>query len=107
MYRIRRVWETKPREARAVATLVAKVGHIYEKAGQRGPSTVTFNGGTVPGKPNRVYMEWTEEVINSPYRGENEFPEMGDLGQQIRDRTDRSWIDFYELMTPDKEQARD
>ena len=102
MYVIRRVWKTKPREVRRVASLVAEVGRIYGKSGQREPVRVTFNGGTVPGDSNMVAMEWTSPVIDSPYRADNELPDTGNLGQQIRDLTDESWIEFSELLTPDK-----
>ena len=63
---------------------------------------VYFNGGTLPGDKDRVYMEWTAEVIESPYRGDNDMPSTGPLGQQLRDITEGSCIVFYELLTPDK-----
>ena len=102
MYVIRRVWSTKPREARRVATLVAEVAQHYEQAGQRESVRVYFNGGTVPGDRDRVYMEWMAETIESPYRGANQRPDTGDLGARIRDLTLESWIEFYEVLTPDK-----
>ena len=100
MYVIKRVWETKPREARRVASLVAQIGRIYESVDQREPSRISFNGGTVPGESDRVYMEWTAPVIDSPYRGDNDLPDTGDIGQQIRDLTVRSWIEFNEAAHP-------
>ena len=102
MYVIRRVWETKPREARRAATIVAEIGKIYEEKGQREPVRVYFNSGTTPGERNRVYMEWTAPVIESPYRGDNELPDSGSLGQRLREITEGTWIEFYELLTPDK-----
>ena len=102
MYVVRRVWATKPREARRVASIVAEVGKIYEESGQRDPVRVYFNSGTVPGDQHRVYMEWTADVIDSPYRGDNELPDTGRLGQLLRDLTEESWIEFFELLTPDK-----
>ncbi len=107
MYVIRRVWETKPREARRAATIVSEIGKIYEASGQRDPVRVYFNGGTTPGEKDRVYMEWTAEVIESPYRGDNQFPDTGNLGQRLRDITEGSWIEFYELLTPDKAMPLD
>ena len=88
MYVIRRVWITKPREARRAASIAAEIGRIYEDAEQRDSNIVT--------------MEWTAETIESPYRGDNELPDTGDLGQRLRDITEESWIEFYELLTPDK-----
>ena len=105
MYVIRRVWETKPREARRAATIAAEIGKIYEGTGQREPVRVYFNGGTLPGERNVVYMEWTAEVLESPYRGDNELPDTGGLGKQLRELTEDNWIEFYELLTPDKAVA--
>ena len=69
MYLIRRVYEVKSGTARRVATLVKQQGDTYTAADQRSEVRVYFNGGTVPGDNNRVYMEWTDETIGSPYRG--------------------------------------
>ena len=102
MYVIRRVWVTKSRQARQVASLVAELGQIYEASGQRENVRVYFNGGTLPGERDVVYMEWTAPVIDSPYRGDNALPDTGAVGQKVRDLTEDSWIEFYELLTPDK-----
>ncbi len=103
MYLIRRVWHVKPREARRVATAAAIVGKAYEEAGQRSATTVYFNGGTLPGERNIVVMEWTEDVIESPYRAGNTFPQgLSELGALLRESSVDSWIEFYELMTDDK-----
>ena len=53
MYVIRRVWVTKSRQARQVASLVAEIGGIYEESGQRENVRVYFNGGTLPGGARR------------------------------------------------------
>ena len=102
VYVIKRVWVAKRREARRVATIVAEIGKIYEDVGQREPVRVYFNGGTLPGERDVVYMEWTAPVIESPYRGDNELPATGDLGVKLRELTEDSWIEFYELLSPDK-----
>ena len=102
MYVIRRVWATKPREARTVASIVAEIGTIYEASGQREPVRVYVNRGTLPGERNVVSMEWTAPVLESPYRGDNALPDTGALSQALRDLTEDSWIEFYELLTPDK-----
>jgi len=105
MYVITRVWETKPREARRAATLAALIGEVYEKAGQRSQIQVSFNGGTLPGETDRVYMRWIAERIESPYRGSNEIPaEAQELGTKMREITLGSWISFEELLTVDKRQ---
>ena len=68
MYVIRRVYDVKPGMARKVATLLQQQGDAYSAAGQRGEVTVYFNGGTVPGDNNKVYMQWNDDTIDSPYR---------------------------------------
>lgn len=105
MYVIRRVWSTLPREARRVATLVAEIAEVYERAGQRSNTRVSFNGGTVPGDKDLVVMEWTAETIESPYRAGNEIPqEARDLSAKVRELTTDQWIEFAELYTPEKAQ---
>ena len=105
MYVVTRVWEAKPMESRRAATLAALIGEVYEKTGQRSSVQVSFNGGTLPGEMNRVYMRWIEDKIESPYRGGNEIPEEArGLGAKIREITVRSWIEFEELLTEDKRQ---
>ncbi|MGI9647242.1 MAG: hypothetical protein ACR2OI_01865 [Acidimicrobiia bacterium] len=104
MYVVRRVWDTKPGEGRRVASLVAAMGEEYESVEKRSSSRVYFNTGTVPGERNRVYMEWTEDVIASPYRDDvvSSPPRAQDLYAKVRELTVDSWIEFYELMTPEK-----
>lgn len=104
-YVIRRVYEVKPGAARKVATVVAKQSELYEEAGQRSPARVYFNGGTVPGEKDRVYMEWTADVLDSPYREGNVIPQsVRDAGSASRDLVIDSYIEFYEQMTPAKFQ---
>jgi hypothetical protein len=104
MYLIRRAWRVaEPRDTRLAATIVAELGNVYEDSGQRSPSRVYFNGGTTPGEKGVVYMEWTADVIESPYREGNVFPSFPEgLGPRLREITTESWIEFHELMTPAK-----
>jgi hypothetical protein len=104
MYVITRVYETKPGKARLAATLAAKICEVYEDAGQRGQVTVSFNGGTLPGETNRAYMRWVAEKIESPYRGENTLPDTSEFGSQLAEATVRNWIEFEDLLSPDKYQ---
>ena len=97
MYLVRRVWKVKPRATRQVAALLAEMGKQYEDAGQRSPTRVYWSGGTVPGPANTVYMDWTEEALQSPYRAGNEIPGMGDLGAQLRELTEDNYVEFYEM----------
>ena len=104
-YVIRRVYEVKPGSARRVATTLAKQAALYEEAGQRSPSRIYFNGGTLPGEKDRVYMEWTADVIASPYREGNQIPQtVMDAGAANRDLVIGNHIEFFELLTPSKHQ---
>ena len=103
MYVIRRVFEVKPGMARRYATIAMKIAEVYERSGQRSPARIYFNGGTLPGEKNWVYMEWTADIIDSPYREGNTIPqEVRDIGASGRDLVVDNWIEFYELMTPGK-----
>jgi len=105
MYLIRRVYEVKPGLARKVATLVQRQGDIYTAAGQRSKVLVYFNGGTVPGLNNRVYMEWTDETIESPMREGLDLPkEALQIGANVRELIEDQYIEFFEMMIPAKMQ---
>jgi len=103
MYLIRRVYDVKPGMAVKVAQVLANVAKIYEKSGQRGPTKIYFNGGTLPGDKNVVYMEWQDESIVSPYRESNKIPqEVFEVGGEIREHLIDQRIEFFELLNPDK-----
>ena len=103
MYLIRRVYDVKPGMAMKVAQVLDNVAKIYEKSGQRGPTKIYFNGGTLPGDKNVVYMEWQDESIVSPYRKSNKIPpEVFEVGGEIREHLIDQRIEFFELLNPDK-----
>ena len=103
MYLIRRVYDVKPGMAVKVAQVLANVAKIYEKSGQRGPTKIYFNGGTLPGHKNVVYMEWQDDSIVSPYREGNKIPpEVFEVGGEIREHLIDQRIEFFELLNPDK-----
>ena len=103
MYLIRRVYDVKPGMAMKVAHVLANVAKIYEKSGQRGPTKIYFNGGTLPGDKNVVYMEWQDESIKSPYREGNKIPpEALEVGSQVREHVTDQRIEFFELFNLDK-----
>ena len=101
MYLIRRVYKVKPGMTRKAAELIQKIGKLYEEAGQRSPVRVYWSGYTVPGPTNTVYMDWVQEKIESPYREGNVSPGSGDLGAQLREIQEESYIEFYEMQVPD------
>ena len=104
MYLVRRVYKTKPGQARKVATIVQEQGDMYNAAGQLFRSKILLNGGTVPGENNVVYLEWIDEKIDSPYREGNKIPkEILDKGKELL-LIEEQYIQFYELMIPAKMQ---
>jgi hypothetical protein len=64
---------------------------------------VSFNGGTCPGEKHRVYMTWTAETIESPFRADNTMPPAYVELRAERDKlvTD-TWIEINELLNSDK-----
>ena len=101
MYVIRRVFKVRPGTTREAAEVIWKMGKQYEDAGQRSPSRVYTSGGSVPGPANTVYMEWTEETIQSPYREGLPYPEgVTELYHQLREVQEESYIEFYEMYLP-------
>ena len=100
MYLIRRVFKVKPGATRRAAELIHQIGKRYEEAGQRAPVRVYWSGSTMPGPANTVYMDWVQEQIDSPYRQDNDLPDVRDLGQQLRELQEESHIEFYEMYVP-------
>ncbi len=105
MYLLRRIYKTKPGQARKVASLVSKQAQLYHDAGHRGEFRVSFNGATMPGEQDIVVLEWTDEAIMSPMREGNDLPQDAlAVGGQVRELIESQRIEFQELMTPDKYQ---
>jgi hypothetical protein len=103
LYLIRRIYTTKPGEARNVAMRVQKQAQAYRDAGQRSPFRVTYNGGTLPGDQNVVVLDWTDDSLMSPSREGHSLPQEAlDLGGEIRPLLESQRIEFLEML-PDLE----
>ena len=101
MYRIRRVYRTKPGEAGNVAKLVYAQAKLYRDAGHRGDFSVSYNGYTLPGERNIVILEWTDDKIMSPGREGNNIPqEIMEAGMKYRPLLEEQRIEFYEMVDP-------
>ena len=99
MYRIRRVYRTKPGEAGNVAKLVYAQAKIYRDSGHRSDFTVSYNGYTLPGEQNIVILEWTDDKIMSPSRQGNNIPkESMEAGAKYRPLLESQHIEFYEMV---------
>jgi len=104
MFLVRRVFKAKARKVWEAASVINEMGIEYEKSGQRNESRIYVNAGTTPGEYGSIYMEWTAEVLESAYRGDNEIPSRikDELGPMLRELVESQSIEFYELFTPDK-----
>ena len=99
MYKLRRVYRTKPGEATNVAKLVFKQAKMYKDAGHRGDLTVSYNGYTLPGEQNIVVLEWQQDSIMSPSRPGNNIPkEIMEAGAKYRPFLESQHIEFYEMI---------
>jgi len=99
MYKLRRVYRTKPGEATNVAKLVFKQAKMYKDAGHRGDFTVSYNGYTLPGEQNIVVLEWQQDSIMSPTRPGNNIPkEIMEAGAKYRPFLESQHIEFYEMI---------
>ncbi len=104
MYLIRRIFNTKPGEARRVAVLLQKQAQAYRDAGQRSEYRVSYNGATLPGEQNVVVLDWTDDTIMSPSREGHVLPQAAlDLGAEIRPLIETQRIEFLELLSPAKD----
>ena len=98
MYLIRRGFKVKPGTTRQAATLIDKLAKAYETTG-RSHTRVYWSGYTVPGTPDIVYMDWTEEVLRSPYGPDAKTPQdVSDIYNELRELQESSFIEFYEMV---------
>ena len=101
MYKLRRVYRTKPGEASNVAKLVYKRTKLLQDAGHSGEFTVSYNGYTLPGETNIVILEWQTEQIISPSRpGNNIPPEVFVVRGEYGPLIESQHIEFYEMVDP-------
>ena len=55
----------------------------------------------MPGPANTIYMDWTDETVRPLYREGNKIPEgIADLGAQLNELQEKSYIEFYEVFSP-------
>lgn len=51
-------------------------------------------------------MQWTDATIDSPYReGDRSVPDASVFGAQIREHVISNYIEFFEMMIPEKMQT--
>ena len=97
MYLIRRVAKTQPGKAREVAGYLANITEAYEKAG-RSKAQVYISGQGLPGTPDIVYADWTQESIEPTNMGT--VPEaVGTNHAKMAPMLTDYYLEFFELVT--------
>jgi len=67
------------------------------------PTTVSYNGYTLPGETNIVILEWHDDQIMSPSRAGNNIPqEVYEPAAQYRPLFESQHIEFYEMVDPSR-----
>ncbi len=100
MYMVRRVCRTKPGQAWKVAGLLARICQAYEEKG-RSKATVYIGGQGLPGTPNSVYAEWTQDSIEPNWFSQIP-PAVLEYNPQLQALLDEYVLELYEVATPDK-----
>lgn len=100
MYVIRRTAKAQQGKVWDVASLMSKVCGAYEANGR--PKAQVFVSQGMPGEPNVVQAEWTQEAIEPNWP--SKVPEsVRTLNAQMFPLLTEPWsIEFYELVTPEK-----
>ena len=104
MYVIRRIAKTQPGKAWEVAGYLTKICNAYEGTG-RNKARVYISGQGLPGAPNVVYADWTQERIEINVRSkvpESVFTENAKMQPLLTEFS----IEFYEVITPEKIEDR-
>ena len=100
MYLLRRVAKAERGKAWDVAILMTKICASYEENGRSKAQVFVTQG--LPGPPDMVYAEWTQEAIepNWPSR----VPEaVRTLNREMFPMLAEPWsLEFFELVTPTK-----
>ena len=97
MYLIRRVAKTQPGKAQEVAGYLSQICRAYEKTG-RNKATVYISGEGVPGTPNVVYADWTQERIEETVMETVPASVDTDHGKMEPMLTEY-YLEFYEVVT--------
>ena len=100
MYMVRRVCKTKPGQAWAVAGYLAKICEAYEENG-RDKAQIYIGGQGLPGTPNMVYAEWTQNAIEPNWF--SKIPQgVREYNPKLQELLDEYLLEIYEVATPEK-----
>ena len=103
MYLIRRVCKTQPGKAWEVAGYLTKIVDAYSSAGRN--KAQVYHGSGLPGEQDVVYAEWTQERIE-PTVSAKVPAAVGEETTKMRPLLNEYYIEFYELVTPEKLKNR-
>ncbi len=104
MYVVRRVARTQPGKAWEVAGYLSKICAAYENTGHY-KAQIYIGGQGLPGTPNTVVAEWTQESIEPNWPTnipESVRPDNAKMQELLTEYP----IEFYELVTPEKLEQR-
>jgi hypothetical protein len=100
MYLVRRVCKTKPGQAWAVAGYLAKICEAYEANG-RDKARIYIEGQGLPGTPNRVYAEWTQDAIEPNWF--SKVPQtVREYNPKMQELLDEYLLEIFEVATAEK-----
>ena len=104
MYLLRRITKAQQGKVWDVANLMSKICAAYEENGRTKAQVFVSQG--LPGTPNVVYAEWTQESIEPNWP--SKVPEaVRTLIAQMFPMLTEPWsIEFVELVTPQKLEER-
>ena len=104
MYLVRRVAKTQPGKAWEVAGYLSRICNAYAEGG-RSKAQVYISGQGLPGEPNVVYADWTQERIELTTMSSvpaSVFTDDAKMRPLITDY----YIELYEVVTPEKIEDR-
>ena len=105
MYVIRRVARTKPGKAWEVASYLSKICRAYEEETGRNKAVVYIEGQGLPGTPNVVFAQWTQDTIEAlPFA---KVPKtVLETHPKMMEHLEDYSIELYQVATPEQLQAR-
>jgi len=99
MFVIRRVAKTKPGKAWEVAGYLSKICKAYEEETGRSQAVVYIQGQGLPGTPDVVYAQWTQDTIDAlPF--EKVPKAVLETHPKMMQHLDDYSIEFYQMVTP-------
>ena len=100
MYLLRRIARCQPGKAWEVAGYLSKICAAYEEGG-RNKAQIYIGGQGLPGTPNVVYAEWTQDAIEPNWPSKIPASVPVDNRAMQASLTEYA-IEIFEMVTPEK-----